>query len=198
MNLLSRHHFSPGLDILSVFCPSLDAAEEEEEEFGINAMQDRLKILCLNLEFKILSGLVLWEGFSKSWHCNEENSYIWCWVLAWWYHHEQTSPINRQLLWMEEKCWLQSHGHTGDELLALLSSHFLIISSSSSTLVCCPIISLWQRFHILLLQIPKVQCHLLNRYVYIPKVYTVSIVYNSILIVHGATSIQFQQVILFR
>ena len=65
MNLLSRHHFSPGLDILSVFCPSLDAAEEDGE-FGINAMQDRLKIHCLNLEFKIVLGLVLWEGLSKS------------------------------------------------------------------------------------------------------------------------------------
>ena len=186
MNLLSGHHFSPGLDVLSVFCPSPDAAEDEEEEFGINAMQDRLKILCLNLEFKILSGLVLWEGFSKSWHCNEENSYIWCWVLAWWYHHEQTSPINRQLLWMEEKCWLQSHGHTGDELLALLSSHFLIISSSSSTLVCCPIISLWQRFHILLCtlystaeyQKYSVACWR-DTGTYQKYAYTVSIVYHS-------------------
>ena len=76
MNLLSGHHFSPGLDVLSVFCPSPEPAEEEGE-FGINAMRGRLRLHCLNIEFKILSGLVVWEGLhwqrlSKSWRCQEE------------------------------------------------------------------------------------------------------------------------------
>ena len=57
MNLLSRHHFSPGLDVLSVFCPSPEPAEEEGE-FGINAMRGRLRLHCLNIEFTVwFSGL---------------------------------------------------------------------------------------------------------------------------------------------